>query len=217
MKRMAGIMMADLSGYTAVTEIHGDVVAMKLAEKYLYIARNSLIGKTIIHEITGDQLLMASDKADDLAMSAIALKQNAEKELRFLEIHFGLHYGPVIEKNGRLFGAVVNFTSRILGSAGVNKIICSREFIAALLHPERFRFEPQGESFFKNILNKAELFEMLPISGNKLPKFHIDPICHMRLSLKENTISSIDKETEYFFCSESCKTLFEEHRIEMAI
>jgi YHS domain-containing protein len=150
-----------------------------------------------------------------LAVSAIALKHNTEKESHFLEIHFGLHYGPVIESKGRLFGAVVNFTSRILGSAGVNKIICSKEFIAALSHPERFRFVPQGESFFKNIQKKAELFEMLPIIENQLSKFHIDPICHMRLSLKENTIRSIDKGNEYFFCSETCKSLFKEHETEI--
>jgi adenylate cyclase len=217
MKRMTGIMMADLSGYTAMTEIHGDNAAMKLVEKYLLIGKKSLIGKSVIYEMTGDQLLMISDNADDLGMTAIALKRNAEKKSHFLEIHFGLHYGAVIEKKGHLFGAVVNFTSRILTCAGVSKILCSKEFIKALSHPEQFQFIPQGENSFKNILKTAELFEMLPAVGKSLPQFHIDPICHMRLTVNANMISSNYKDIEYFFCSESCKILFEEHEMEMAI
>src|SRR5687768_8716899 len=87
MKRMTGVLMADLSGYTAMTEIHGDTAAMKLAEKYLIICKKSLVGKSIIYEIKGDEILMISNDADDLAMTAIALKRNAENESHFLEIH----------------------------------------------------------------------------------------------------------------------------------
>jgi YHS domain-containing protein/class 3 adenylate cyclase len=217
MKKITGVLMADLSGYTALTEIHGDVAAVRVAEKYLLISRRSLVGKCIIYEITGDQLLIISNSADDLAMSAITLKRMAEKEPHFLEIHFGLNYGPVIEKNGRLFGAVVNFTSRIVESAGVNKILCSKEFIKALVYPKRFHFIPQGENSFKNISKAAELYEILLAIGKRPVKFHIDPVCHMRLSLKESKISSTNRGEEYFFCSQYCKTLFAKQETELAI
>ena len=207
--------MADLSGYTALTEIHGDTAAMKLAGRYLTIGKKSLVGKSMIYEITGDQLLIISSSADDLAMTAFALKRNAEKESHFLEVHFGLHYGSVIEKNGRLFGAVVNFTSRIVSSAGANKILCSEELIKALTRPEDFRFIYLGNLNFKNVLRAAKIFEMFPVSAQLFPEFHVDPICHMRLSLKESIISAVDNGIEYFFCSETCKKLFEEYAEEV--
>jgi class 3 adenylate cyclase len=34
MKKTVGILMADLSGYTAMTEIHGDNAAVEVVEKY---------------------------------------------------------------------------------------------------------------------------------------------------------------------------------------
>ena len=54
MEENVAILMADLSGFTALTETHGAVSAADIIEKYIRIAENCLVGNTIIHERKGD-------------------------------------------------------------------------------------------------------------------------------------------------------------------
>lgn len=215
MKKTIGILMADLSGYTAMTEIHGDHAAVEMIEKYMEMGQASLSGKSYLLERTGDQLLIVSQYADDLAKTAIELKYKTEKEPNFLGIHCGLHYGQVIERNHHLFGSVVNMTARIAGSATENKILCSKEFIGALKYPERLQLIPQGNIDFKNVLESAEIFEVLPFLEKKTKEVYVDPVCHIRLSATEVFISLIDDNGEHFFCSEECKKIFQEHDIDV--
>lgn len=217
MEKIVGILMADLSGYTAMTEIHGDNAAVEMIEKYIKMGQNSLAGNSHLLERTGDQLLIVSEDADDLAKTAIALKHRTEKEPNFLGIHCGLHYGPVIERNNHLFGAVVNMAARIASSAAENKILCSKEFVEALKYPEKLQLISQGNIDFKNVLEAAEIFEVLPLIQKKTRKIYIDPVCHIRLSAMEIHISLIDGEDEYFFCSEECRKIFQEHDIDVLV
>lgn len=209
--------MADLSGYTAMTEIHGDGAAVAMITKYVEMGRNSLSGESVLMERTGDQLFFISDKADDLAKTAIELKRKTEKEPNFLGIHCGLHYGPTIEQDGNFYGSVVNVTARIAGSAKDNMILCSKEFVNALSHPDEFRIVPQGINSFKNVLESVEVFELLPAIEKKIRKVYVDPVCHIRLNGTEAHISLVEDEIEYFFCSEECKKLYQEHEFEGAI
>jgi adenylate cyclase len=215
MEKTVGILMADLSGYTAMTEIHGDNAAVEMIEKYIEMGQKSLVGKSYLFERTGDQLLIVSEDADDLAKTAIELKRTTEKEPHFLGIHCGLHYGSVIEQNHHLFGSVVNMAARIAGSATQNKIFCSKEFIDVLKYAEKFQFLPQGNIDFKNVLESAEIFEMLPSVEKKAREIYVDPVCHLQLNATETRISLTEGDSEYFFCSEECKKIFQEHDIDV--
>lgn len=211
MKKTIGILMADLTGYTAMTEIRGDNAAVEMIEKYIEMGKNSLVGKSYLLERTGDQLFIVSEDADDLAQTAIELKDKTEKQPHFLDIHCGLHYGPVIERNHHLFGSVVNIAARIAGSASQNKIFCSKEFVDALTYPEKFQLIPHGNVDFKNVLESAEIFEMRSYKEEKTGELYVDPVCHIRLT--DTHISVIDDEDKYFFCSEECKKIFQEHKM----
>ena len=217
MDRTVGILMADLSGFTAMTEIHGDHAAVEMIEKYIEMGHKYLVGKSYLFERTGDQLLIVSEDADDLVKTAIELKRRTEKEAHFLGIHCGLHYGPVIEQNHHLFGSVVNMTARIAGSATQNKIFCSKEFIDALKCPEKLQLIPQGKNDFKNVLESSEIFEVLPLIEKKTKEIYVDPVCHIRLNAAESHISLTDGDSEYFFCSEECKKIFQEHDVDIMI
>ena len=51
------ILMADLSGYTALTEIHGAMSAARLVTKYLELVDVSLHGTARLLERVGDQVV----------------------------------------------------------------------------------------------------------------------------------------------------------------
>jgi class 3 adenylate cyclase len=74
MEKNIAILMADLSGYTALTETHGAISAADLIEKYIRIAANCLVGNTKIHERTGDEIMFISDSPDSLLATALKLE-----------------------------------------------------------------------------------------------------------------------------------------------
>jgi class 3 adenylate cyclase len=57
------IPMADLSGYTALTETHGSQAAADIMDKYMGIAENCLVGDSRVHERTGDEIMIVSSTA----------------------------------------------------------------------------------------------------------------------------------------------------------
>ena len=208
MEKQIGILIADLSGYSALTDIHGAKAAVKVIERYVTIARSSLIGNSHLIERAGDQLIIISNKADDLAKTAITLEQNTEAEPHFLSIHAGLHFGSVIEHNGHYYGSTINLAARISTKAKENKILCSQDFMNALIAPCEFSFVPQGNIRFKNILESKAIYELLPKTITNT-KFQFDPVCHMHLDDHELSISLINGEEEYFFCSDECKKKYQ--------
>lgn len=92
------IMMADLSGYTAMTEIHGAASAINIIDKYLAIVKKSLVGSSHLHQRVGDEMVIVANTAEDLAYTSTFLFEYAHNENQFLPLHAGLHYGPVIKK-----------------------------------------------------------------------------------------------------------------------
>jgi adenylate cyclase len=208
MEMNIGILMADLSGYTALTEVHGDRAAMLVINKFLDIAKKSLAGESKLLERAGDQLVIISEDADDLARTALALLRNSERESHFLPIHAGLHYGTVFEHQGHFYGGTLNLAARISARAKGNRILCSEDFIDAMAEPELYRTVYQGSVNFKNVFEAREIFELQAESNDERFEPKIDPICQMQLDEEELNISYHNGHEDYHFCSEDCKEIF---------
>src|SRR5688572_25169929 len=93
------IMIADLSGYTALTETHGAHGAADLIDRFMEIIETCLVGECKLKSRTGDEVLIVSASPDDLMATAVMLLQHTTKENNFLQIHGGLHYGQVLIRN----------------------------------------------------------------------------------------------------------------------
>ena len=184
--------------------MHGAVAAVCIINKYMEIARSSLVGESFVLERAGDQLVIVLENADDLAKTAIELERKSEHEPHFLGIHAGLHYGAVLEEEGHFFGSTINLAARIAARAKENRILCSRDFINALSQPAGFRFVPHGKVRFKNILESKEIFELVPEVEKEVSKIHVDPVCRMHLEPDETHIHYTEDGEKYFFCSPGC-------------
>jgi adenylate cyclase len=202
------ILMADLSGYTALTEMHGAMSAARLVTKYLELVDRSLFGTARLLERVGDQVVVVADKANDLAVTAINLLSNAGNEASFLPIHAGIHYGKILEQDGSFFGSAINLTARITGMATDGSLLCSAAFVSALEDKDRFQFERRGEFRFKNVSKPVEIFELQADEfGQHLA---VDPVCYMQIERQDNQLNYSDRSHTYYFCSVECLNIFKE-------
>lgn len=204
MEENTAILIADLSGYTALTETHGPSSAADMIDKFLDIVNASLVGGSILHQCIGDEVLIVSSSPDHLLSTASMLIQNCSKENHFLQVHGGLHYGKVLKRNNHYFGSPINLASRIAGKANKGSFWCSYHLINQLANPAEFTFASQGKHSFKNVTEEIDVFEL--IVENAGP-FHIDPVCRMLIHKKENATPHPIEEN-IFFCSPDCLDIY---------
>ena len=197
MEQNVAILIADLSGYTALTETHGPSSAADIVDRFLNIVEDCLAGDSKLHQRVGDEVMIVSTTADQLMSTALLLIQNSSKEHHFLQLHGGLHYGKVLKRNDHYFGSPVNLASRIASKANKGTFWCSSEFIKQLSNEDSFTFSPKEKHSFKNVSEDVDVFEL--VLENTKP-VHIDPVCRMLINKMENAIPH-PYEQHIFFCS----------------
>ncbi len=208
MEKYIAILMADLSGYTALTETHGAMLAADLIDKYIHIAKNCLVGDSKLHQRTGDEIMFVSDYPDNLLATALNLEANTTNEENFLQVHGGLHFGKVLKRADNYFGSTVNLVSRIAANAIAGTFWCSGDFVNSLKDKSICAFKSKGNHLFKNINGPKEIFE---VTMEKTKTNYIDPVCRMLIVNPQNAIHHPNEE-ELYFCSSQCLEEYQANR-----
>lgn len=209
METNVAILMADLSGYTALTETHGALSAADLIDKFIQIAENCLVGDSKLHQRTGDELMIISDSPDSLLATALKLEARTTNEENFLQVHGGLHFGKVLKRADNYFGTTINLVSRIAANAVAGTFWCSDDFVNSLTHKPSCGFNSKGGHLFKNINGQKEIFE---VKIEKTKTHYIDPICRMLILNPKNAIHN-PNEDNLFFCSSQCLEEYQERSL----
>ena len=112
----AAVLFADVSGSTKLYETAGNAVAHAAVESCVNLMRQKTqAAKGRVIKTIGDEVMSAFSSADDAADAAIEM-QLAISELppvgnTTLGIRIGFNYGPVVERDGDVFGDAVNLAS----------------------------------------------------------------------------------------------------------
>lgn len=199
------VLFADLSGFTALTEAHGDSVAADLLAHFYALASNALSPGARIVKTIGDAVMIAAPTSVAAMRTAVLLRHGIHAEPSWPALRSGMHSGPIIERGGDVFGANVNVAARVSAHARPGQVLCSRVVVRELIATE-FVFRPLGEVQFKNVVEPVELFEL--VDGEPSSLVEIDPVCRMRLDPLK-ALHRVPFETRtFFFCSAKCAKAF---------
>jgi len=213
METNTAILIADLSGYTALTEMHGSIAAADLIDKYIEIVEKSLVGDCILHERTGDEIMVVSESPDSLVATALMIGKSTSNEENFLQVHGGLHYGKLLKRANSYFGSALNLTSRIAAKANPGTFWCSEEYVNALTDKFELTLESKGNHLFKNISEEKALFELSIENRNS---FYTDPVCHMLILDVQNAFPHPSEGNQYF-CSSGCLEMYQRRQVAPSI
>jgi adenylate cyclase len=128
------VLFADVSGSTKLYETAGDAVAHAAIDKCVSIMRDKTLGaKGRVIKTIGDEVMSAFPTADQAADAAIEM-QSAISELppvgnTQIGIRVGFNHGPVVERDGDIFGDAVNLAARLAGVATKGQIITARDTV----------------------------------------------------------------------------------------
>ena len=109
---------ADLSGFTALTEAHGDEQAADLVGGFCVAVRRLLAAHQAQEVKTiGDALMLRTGDAAAAIRLGLCIVHDVGAQHGFPLVRVGMHTGPAVEREGDWFGATVNLAARVSAAA----------------------------------------------------------------------------------------------------
>lgn len=199
---------ADLSGFTALTEVHGDDAAADLAARFSAEVEPRL-QKRHAEEVKsiGDALMIRCDKPPDAIRLGLEIVHLIGGQHQFPTVRVGMHTGPATARGSDWFGAAVNLAARVAGEAGGGEVLLT-EATRAAVSTDQFTFRERGRVQLRNVTEPVLLFAALRqglLSTEALP---IDPVCRMAVDPQSGAGALRHQGTIYTFCSLKCAAQF---------
>src|SRR3954468_12494030 len=126
-------LIADVRGYTAFTQLHGDERAAKLAAKFARVSREVVEAEQgSVLELRGDEALCVFVSPRHAVRAAIALQRRFVEETRFetelpLPVGIGIDFGEAVAVEGGYRSGALNLAARLCSIAKPGEILASPE------------------------------------------------------------------------------------------
>jgi adenylate cyclase len=200
---------ADLAGFTALTEAHGDEEATELVANYFESVRVLLPEhQTEEIKVIGDEVMLhCEDTAAALRLSLCIVHDVGAKH-GFPSIRIGLNTGPAIERDGDWFGSTVNLAARIAGLAGGGEVLLSQATKDAAGDLSGIDLHERGRRELKNVRQPVLLFAAVRSGGPREAGLPVDPVCQMAVDTAHSAGTLRYGGRDYHFCSLACVEAF---------
>jgi adenylate cyclase len=207
-ERTSTFLFADLAGFTALTEAHGDRQAAELAGEFGQLVRRLLPdeGANEIKTI-GDAVMLRFDDARAAVKLGLDVVEAAIGRGEFPVVRVGMHTGTAVERDGDWFGATVNLAARIAGIAAGNEVLLSDATRSAAGELGDIELHSHGVHRMKNVRGSTSIYRALR-EGAYAEDAVIDPVCRMAIARDDAAGRLIHEGREYFFCSLDCASAF---------
>ena len=203
--------LADLAGYTALTEAHGDERAADVAVDFVRAVRE-LLADYDAEEVKaiGDALLLRLVDASAAIELARRIVCDIGSTHAGLGVRVGVHTGTAVARDGDWFGSAVNVAARVADLAQAGEVMLTEAaWVAA---GKAVEVRNRGRVSLKNVFEPVQVHAL--VMDDDLPEqaLSVDPVCHMALD-QEQAAECISHEGQtYFFCSPECAAAFRDNR-----
>ena len=199
---------ADLAGFTALTEVHGDERAADLVSRFCREVGAMLPEDAEQVKSIGDAVLV---RVRD-AVAAVGLGVRIVEEIggrhEFPVVRVGMHSGPAVEREGDWFGSTVNVAARVASAAQGGEVLVTGETRACAGDLGDISFDDRGAHRLRNVGSSVRLHRARR-SGSQPRTFPLDPVCRMAVDAA-HSIRLHHGGQELHFCSDACATAFHE-------
>lgn len=200
---------ADLAGFTALTEAHGDDSATAIAGDFT-AAVETILAEYEAEEVKtiGDEVMI---RTPDPA-TAVRLGLRIVDELAFHgspPVRVGIHSGPAIRRDGDWFGSTVNVASRVADAAGPGEVLLTERTRRQLSEGNSFDLREGGVRYFKHVPELVPVY-LVSEPGRMDRGLEIDPVCRMAVARERANSMRKRRGIRYYFCSAECRRRFDQ-------
>jgi len=150
--QMGVVGFADLVGFTSLSQQVGDdelAVIVDQFEGLTFDAVTAHGGRVV--KMIGDEVMFTIDSVTEGAEIALALAEGTRGADDLSEVRVGLASGPLLEREGDLYGPVVNLASRMTAVAFPGTIVVSESVRDVLIDDQRFRLRAMRPRHLKDL------------------------------------------------------------------
>nr|WP_249420029.1 adenylate/guanylate cyclase domain-containing protein [Rhabdothermincola salaria] len=143
---------ADLVGFTAQTQQLDQAALARVVGRFESIAYDVVArhGARVVKTI-GDEVMFVADDVRTGAELALELARSYREDPNLSDVRVGLATGPVLERDGDVYGHTVNLASRIVSIAYPGSVVVGPAVHQALADDGRFDFTSLRHHYLKDI------------------------------------------------------------------
>ena len=200
---------ADLAGFTALTEAHGDADAARFVDEFALAARGLLGGldAEVVKPI-GDALMIRASTAEAAIAAAVRIRDDIGSRHGFPAVRIGMHTGPALHRGSDWYGAAVNLAARVAAEASAGEILATEATRSAAGRPAGVVFADRGRRSLKNVAQPVQLHAIARAARTHDYRLEIDPVCRMAVDPAHSAGSLREGGVVYWFCSLACAQAF---------
>jgi adenylate cyclase len=185
MAEHGAIVFTDIVGFTALTDTHGDDIALLLLERQEQMVRAALPATARVVKELGDGLLLWFDDPREAIDTCLRLQSDfdavneaadtrparsagSDTEIGDvpLWVRMGVHWGCPRRRGDDIVGRDVNLAARIVDLAGPGEVLCSEATADVIGARPGVGFEPLGPVFVRGITEPVPIVRVLAASGD---------------------------------------------------
>jgi class 3 adenylate cyclase/YHS domain-containing protein len=204
----ATFLFADIAGFTALTEAHGDEEAATLVADFCDAVRGELPAGAAHVKTIGDAIMLRIPDPGEAIQLGLKITHELMPGHGAPAVRVGLHHGSAIEREGDYFGAAVNLAARVSGVATGGEVLLTGHTAALVPELEGVFYEPRGREALRNVRDPVELFAAVRAGEASEGDFPIDPVCRMAVDPDRAAGRLMHEGSAYFFCTLTCAGAF---------
>jgi class 3 adenylate cyclase/YHS domain-containing protein len=208
---VATFLFADLAGFTALTEAHGDEQAATLVADFCDAVKAELPPGASCVKTIGDAVMLHIPDPGEAILLGLRITHGLLRGHGAPAVRVGLHHGSAIERDGDYFGAAVNLAARVSGVATGGEVLLTAQTAALAPDLEGVFYEPRGREALRNVREPVELFAAVRTGEASEGELPVDPVCRMAVDPDRAPGRLMHEDTAYFFCTLTCAGEFARH------
>jgi adenylate cyclase len=208
----ATFLFADIAGFTALTEAHGDEEAATLAADFADAVKAELPTADGAHvKSIGDALMLRIPQPGEAILLGLRIAGDLMRDHGAPAVRVGMHHGPAVERGGDFFGAAVNLAARVSAAAVGGEVLLTAHTAALVPSLEGVVYESRGRRDLRNVREPVELVAAVRVGDAAGTELAVDPVCRMAVDPQRAAGRLIYDDTAYYFCALECAGAFARH------
>jgi adenylate cyclase len=202
------VMFVDLASFTPLAEAMGDLRAALVLDRFGVMVRKAVqrCHGRIVKQI-GDGFMIVFPECFSAVSCGLELEESTSNEPSFPAVRIGLHFGPLLYREGDYVGSNVNIAARLAADAQRHQFLVTDDVRRRAKEYEGVEFARLGKRKLKGLSAQVEVFEARGVDPAEVNRV-IDPVCGMEIGQAEVAARLSRDGRELSFCSDECLRLF---------
>jgi adenylate cyclase len=207
----ATFLFADIAGFTALTEVHGDEQAVQLVDDFAAVVQAELptVGGEYVKTVGDALMLRVPDPADAIRLG-LWITRNAMSGHQAPSVRVGGNFGSAVERSGDYFGTTINVAARVSALARGGELLVTGNTAALAANLDGVLYESRGRQALRNIAEPVEIFAVVR-RDEDADHLVVDPVCQMAVDPERAVGRLMLEGSAYYFCSLSCVAAFSQN------